>query len=154
VQYIIQFIAGLGLFLYAMYLLEDALKNLAGRTFKLFLRKHTNNTLEAVGSSALVTGILQSSSVVIMTILAFVGAGIVSMRNALAVTIGSNFGTTLDSWLVATVGFKVDISLIAFPLIGVASILLVFLNDGRKFHHIARFALGIGFLFLGLDFMK
>ncbi|HTF03268.1 MAG TPA: Na/Pi symporter [Bacteroidia bacterium] len=149
-----QFAAGLGIFIYAMHLLEDSLKNLAGRTFKLFLRKHTSNTVEAISSSALVTGILQSSSVVILMTLAFLGAGIMTMRNALAVAIGSNFGTTLDSWLVATLGFKVDIALFAFPMIGVAAIAIAFLAEGKKIYHAARFILGFGFLFMGLDFMK
>lgn len=149
-----QFLAGLGLFLFALHLMESSLKELAGRTFKVFLRKHTSNTLEALGSSALLTGLLQSSSVVIMMILAFVGAGIVTMRNALAVTIGSNFGTTLDSWLVATVGFKVEIDLIALPVIALAGIAIMFVPGDRKLHQWCRFLLGIGFLFLGLDYMK
>ncbi len=153
-QQLWQFLAGIGLFMFALHLMETSLKVLAGRTFKLFLRKHTSNTLEALGSSALVTGILQSSSVVIMIILTFVGAGIVTMRNALAVAIGSNFGTTIDSWLVATVGFKVEIDLIALPLIAVAAIAMVFINSERKAFQLMRFFLGFGFLFLGLDFMK
>jgi len=149
-----QFLAGIGLFLFAMHLMESSLRDLSGRAFKLFLRKHTSNTLEAIGSSALVTGVLQSSSVVIMTILTFVGAGIVTMRNALAVTIGSSFGTTLDSWLVATLGFKVEIDMIALPLIGIAAIAMVFLNSNTKPYYLLRFFLGFGFLFLGLGYMK
>jgi phosphate:Na+ symporter len=149
-----EFLAGLGLFLFALHLMETSLKDLAGRTFKLFLKKYTSNTLGAVTSSAITTGILQSSSVVIMTILTFVGAGIVSMRNALAVTIGSNFGTTIDSWLVATVGFKVEIDLIAFPLVGIAAITLAFVADKSKAFYWFRFLLGFGFLFMGLSLMK
>lgn len=149
-----EFLAGLGLFLFAMHLMEASLKHVAGRAFKLFLRKHTHNRFEAIGSGAIVTGILQSSSVVIMTVLTFVGAGIITMRNALAVTIGSNFGTTLDSWLVATVGFKFEIDLIAMPLIGTACIAIAFVNEDKKIYHFARFLLGFGFLFLGLAFMK
>lgn len=135
-------------------MLENALRTLAGRSFKLALRKHTDNTIKAVSLSAILTGILQSSSVVLMTVLAFVGAGIVSMRNAMAVSIGSHFGTTLDSWLVAAVGFKMDVSMIALPLVGVSCIILGLSNNGRKIHNVARMLLGIGFLFLGLDYMK
>jgi phosphate:Na+ symporter len=134
--------------------MELSLEKLSGRTFKLFLRKHTGNTAEAIGSGALVTGILQSSSVVIMTILTFVGAGIITMRNALAVTIGSNFGTTIDSWMVASIGFKVDIDLIALPMVGIAATAMVFLNEQKKIYEFTRFILGFGFLFLGLGFMK
>lgn len=153
-QHLGEFIAGLGIFLFAMFLLEDSLKNLAGRSFKLFLKKHTSNKLEAIGSGAIVTGILQSSSVVILMILAFVGAGAMSMRNALAVVIGSNFGSTLDSWIVATLGFKYDIADFAMPVIGVTGILAVIFSDRKRVFEFSRFFLGFGFLFLGLSFMK
>lgn len=153
-QNLFMFLAGIGMFLYAMHLLEDALKNLAGRTFKLFLRKHTTNTLEAIGSGALVTTILQSSSVVILIILAFLGAGIVSLRNALAVVMGSNVGTTLGNWIVATLGFEFDIAAIAFAIVGVAAIVLISLPEGKKSYHFARFFLAFGFVFLGLDLIK
>ncbi|MDQ3108749.1 MAG: Na/Pi symporter, partial [Bacteroidota bacterium] len=124
-QHLGEFIAGLGIFLFAMLLLEESLKNLAGRSFKLFLKKHTSNKFEAIGSGAIVTGVLQSSSVVILMILAFVGAGAISMRNAFAVVIGSNFGTTIDSWVVATLGFKYDIAEFAMPVIGLSAIIAV-----------------------------
>ena len=59
-----QLFAGLSLFLYGMFHLEDALRQLEGRSFKLFLKKHTKNKLSAIINGTLVTGILQSSSIV------------------------------------------------------------------------------------------
>ena len=149
-----EFLAGLGIFLFAMQLLEDALKHLAGRTFKLFLRKHTGNKLSAIGSGAIVTGVLQSSSVVILMALAFVGAGAITMRNALAVVVGSNFGTTLDSWVVATIGFKFSIESFALPIVAVAGISMAFLSGRKRLFYYASFLFAFGLLFLGLDFMK
>lgn len=149
-----EFLAGLGIFLFAMSLLENALKYLAGRTFKLFLKKHTGNKLSAIGSGAIVTGVLQSSSVVILMTLAFVGAGAITMRNALAVVIGANFGTTLDSWVVATIGFKFSIESFALPIVAIAGISMAFLGDRKRLFHIATFLFGFGLLFLGLGFMK
>ncbi|HLC82675.1 MAG TPA: Na/Pi symporter, partial [Bacteroidia bacterium] len=136
-----EFVAGIGIFIYAMFLLEDSLKALAGRPFKIFLKKHTNNKFEAIGSGAIITGILQSSSVVILMTLAFVGAGIISMRNAMAVVIGSNFGTTLDSWLVATLGFKFDIADFAMPIIGISGIAMVIFSDRKRVQQFSRFFL-------------
>ena len=98
--------AGVGLFLFAMYLLEESLKNLSGRNFKLFLQRTTKNRVGAVAGGAVVTGVLQSSSMVSLMVLAFVGAGVFTMKNAMAIILGANLGTTLDSWLVATLGFK------------------------------------------------
>jgi len=148
-----QFLAGLGIFLFGMHLLEDALKKLAGRTFKLFLKKHTGNKLEAVFSGTVVTGILQSSSVVTLMVLAFVGAGVVSMRNGLAVVFGSNFGTTLDSWVVALVGFNFNIENLAIPIIAIGGLGFTFFKN-NKIRSICEFAIGFGFLFFGLHFMK
>ncbi len=94
--------AGIGLFLFAMYLLEESLKNLSGRNFKLFLQRTTKSKIGAVTGGAVVTGVLQSSSMVSLMVLAFVGAGVFTMKNAMAIILGANLGTTLDSWLVAT----------------------------------------------------
>jgi len=149
-----EFLAGLGIFLFAMNLLEDALKHLAGRTFKLFLRKHTGNKLSAIGSGAVVTGVLQSSSVVILMTLAFVGAGAITMRNALAVVVGSNFGTTLDSWVVATIGFKFSIESFALPIVAIAGISMTFLSGRKRLFYSASFLFAFGLLFLGLGYMK
>lgn len=149
-----QFLAGLGIFLYAMHLVEDALKELSGRTFKLFLRKHTDNKLEAIASGTVVTGILQSSSVVTLMVLSLVGAGVITMRNALAVVLGSNLGTTIDSWVVATLGFRFDIEKFFLPVIAISGIVLALFSDHKKIFHIARFGLGFGFLFFGLNYMR
>jgi phosphate:Na+ symporter len=147
-------IAGIGVFLFAMQHTESALKLLAGRSFKLFLRKHTTNRVKAMLSGALVTGILQSSSVVKFIMLSFLGAGIVSMRNALAVVLSANFGTTLDSWIVATLGFKVDIESFAYPAIGLGGIALMIFSSRKKVAAFCNFIIGFGLLFVGLAYMK
>ncbi len=146
--------AGIGLFLFAMYLLEESLKNLSGRKFKLFLQKTTKNRFGAVAGGAAVTALLQSSSMVSLMVLAFVGAGVFTMKNAIAIILGANLGTTLDSWLVATVGFKVNIEVAAYPAVFVAGLLLVIFGHRKTIKHIAYFLFGFGLLFIGLSFMK
>ena len=70
-----EFLAGLGLFLYGMSLLEKVLKKLSGRSFKLFLAKYTQRLPYAITGGALITGLVQSSSVVSLLVLALVEAG-------------------------------------------------------------------------------
>jgi len=147
------FFAGLGIFLYGMSLLESSLKKMAGRTFKLFLKKHTGNKIEAIGSGTIVTAMLQSSSVVSLMVLAFVGAGVMSMRNGLAVVFGSNLGTTLDNWVVALVGFNFNIEQFSLPVIAISGIGLAFVKE-NKLRNVCEFALGFGLLFLGMHYMK
>jgi phosphate:Na+ symporter len=149
-----QLLAGTALFMLGMRMLEDATKKLSGRNFKLFLRRHTAHKFRAMLSGAAVTALLQSSSIVNLMVLAFVGAGVMSMNNALAVMLGSNLGTTLTGWFVATVGFKVDIEAYALPVVGVAGILVTLFRQDSKLRTWCSFLLGIGLLFVGLGFMK
>ena len=149
-----QLLAGLSLFLYGMFHLEDSMKQQEGRAFKLFLKKHTKNKLSAIFSGTFVTAILQSSSIVNLMVLSFVGAGILSMRNALGVVLGANIGGTVSSWLVALLGFKVDMGAATMPIIGIAGIGLVIFKENKNYYNICRFILGFGLLFMGLDFMK
>jgi len=146
--------AGVGLFLYAMYLLEESLKNLSGRNFKLFLQRTTKNRVGAVAGGAVITGVLQSSSMVSLMVLAFVGAGVFTMKNAMAIILGANLGTTLDSWLVATLGFKVDIEVAAYPVVFIGGMLLSLFSNRKKIKYISYFLFGFGLLFIGLAFMK
>lgn len=147
-------LAGIGIFLLGMNFLEDSLRRLAGRPFKVYLRKQAGNKLKAVIGGAVVTAVLQSSSVVNLMVLAFVGSGVLNLRNALAVILGSNIGTTLDSWVVALVGFRFNIEGFAYPVIGIAGIMLALSEKGTTRQSWSRFAFGIGALFVGLDLIK
>jgi phosphate:Na+ symporter len=118
-------LAGIGLFLYAMAQLEGALQAIGGRSLAEFLRRHTGTPVQSVLSGTIATAILQSSSVVGLMVLAFVGAGLLSLKNALGIVFGSNLGTTFTGWIVATLGFKFEIIELALPLIGGGALLFV-----------------------------
>jgi phosphate:Na+ symporter len=147
-------LAGVAIFMLGMNMLEEALQQLAGRPFKLFLRKHTQHKLKAIGAGAVVTALLQSSSIVNLMLLAFVGSGIIQMQNGLAMMLGSNIGTTFTSWIVATIGFEFNIESFALPVTGVAGILMILLNKHSKWFQLSKFFFGFSFLFVGLNFMK
>ncbi|MCJ7809633.1 MAG: Na/Pi symporter [Desulfobulbaceae bacterium] len=147
-------LAGLGIFLFGMLLIEDSVKALSGRAFRRIIRMYTNGRLRSIGSGALVTALLQSSSAVSLMVLAFVGAGVMNMENAIGVIMGSNIGTTLTAWIIATIGFKIKIETLALPFIGVGAIGLILFKPASKPFLVIRLLIGFGFLFLGLDFMK
>jgi len=149
-----QLLAGIAIFIFAMNLLEDSLKHLAGRPFKKFLQNQTNHKLRAIAGGTIVTAVLQSSSVVLLMVLSFVGAGIMNMRNALAVTLGANLGTTLDSWIVATLGFKVELDAISYPVLAISLLIRVLFPANIQIKHIANFLIGFSLLFIGLEWMK
>ena len=147
-------LAGLGIFLFGMYQMEDAIKALSGKAFRKIIAHYTNGRLRAIGSGFLVTSILQVSSAVSLMVLAFVGAGIMSMENAIGVIMGANVGTTATAWIVAFLGFKLKIETFALPLIGLGGIMLILFGTASRIFHVSRLLVGFGFLFLGIDYMK
>lgn len=134
--------------------MEESIKGLAGRSFKKFIKNNTSGRFKSIFTGALATSILQSSSAVGLMVLAFVGAGVMMMDSAIGVIIGSNIGTTFTGWIVATVGFKLDIEAFSLPMIGIGGLMLIILGNSKKYSHISRLLVGFGFLFMGLDYMK
>lgn len=147
-------LAGLGLFIFGMFLLEESVRAFSGKAFRRIIRSYTNGRVKSIASGTLITAILQSSSAVSLMVLAFVGAGVMSMENAIGVIMGSNIGTTLTAWIVAAFGFKIKIETFALPFIGIGGLGLIFFGYTAKVSYIARLFIGFGFLFLGLDYMK
>ncbi len=150
---LLMLLAGVGLFVFALKLIEDAVKSLAGRSFKILLQRLTRNKLLAVLGSAVLAALLQGSSVLMVMVLALLGAGVLSMSGALAFILGANIGTTLDSWVVAVLGFKVNIESFSFPAIILAAVLQMF-PSREKFTHYSRLLMGFGLLFLSVSVMK
>ncbi len=147
-------LAGLGLFMLGMKQLEESLSQLAGVPFRRFLRLHADTPLRGIVVGTGATAVLQSSSLVTLLVLAFVGAGIMPLTGAIGVVMGANLGTTVTGWLVATLGFKLDLSQIAFALLGVGGLGAVLLPREGQLRQISGFMVGIGLLLFGLDLMK
>ena len=149
-----KFFAGVGLFLWGMSQLEHAIKELAGRSFKNLLQKSTNTDWKGILIGTLITAILQSSSLVTLMVLAFLGGGMISLRNSLGVVLGANLGTTFTAWIVATLGFKINVADFAFPFLALGTMTYLFMNSRPNLKNSGVFLVGFGLLFLGLDYMK
>lgn len=147
-------VAGLGMFLFGMSLLEDALKKLAGARLKTFLKKNTETPIKGIFTGTLVTAILQSSSLVSLMVLAFVGAGLMTMQNAVGIILGANLGTTITGWFFSMIGFKLNIKNMAFLFLGVGAIIHTFYSNKPKLKQLSLCLIGMALLFSGLDFMK
>lgn len=149
-----KFLAGIGLFLLGLQQMDIALTRLAGRAFKTFLHKQTSSFPRALLGGTVITALLQSSSVVSLITLGFVEAGMIPFRNALGVIMGSNLGSTVVGWIVATVGFKMDIESMALPALAISAIGMSFSLPRKNLYNIFRFLFALALLFLGLAFMK
>ncbi len=151
---IIQALSGLGMFLFGMLYMELALKESVGIRFKTWVKNSTSTTVKSLMTGTIATALLQSSSVVTLMTLSFVSAAMISLYSAIAVIFGANVGTTVTAWIVATLGFKVNIESFALPMIGAGGLLLIFADAHKKLITVAKVLVGFGLLFLGLEFMK
>ncbi len=148
------FLAGLGIFLFGMHMMEESIRLLSGAAFRTFIRKSTGTNFKAIFSGLFSTAILQSSSAVSLMVLAFVGAGIMTLTQAIAVMMGTKIGTTATAWIVAVFGFKFNIDAFSLPLIGIGGLGIILLAKSPRYVNISKFLVAFGFLFMGLDYMK
>lgn len=146
-------IGGLGLFLLAVGMMTDGLKKAAGSSLKRILSQWTDTPFKGVLSGFFMTATVQSSSAVTVASIGFVNAGLLPMRHALGILYGANIGTTVTGWLVALVGFNINIDTFALPMIGIGMLLHLVKGESR----VAAFGIslvGFGLFFLGIDVLK
>lgn len=146
-------IGGLGLFLLAIGMMTDGLKLAAGNALRTLLAKWSKTPFRGVVSGAVMTALVQSSSAVTVASLGFVNAGLLSMRHALGIVYGANIGTTMTGWLVAMVGFKLNIQAVALPMIGIGMILKL-LKPNSRLASVGIAIAGFGLFFVGIDSLK
>ncbi|MBO6577330.1 MAG: Na/Pi cotransporter family protein [Rhodothermales bacterium] len=139
---------GLALFLYGMDKLTESLKVIAGGGLKAALSGMTRGRFRAAFTGALVTAVIQSSSVTTVLVVGFVSAGLLSLAAAVGVIIGANVGTTVTAQIVA---FKVTEYGLVLVTIGFA---VAFLGKTQRVRHWGQTLLGLGLVFFGMDLMS
>ena len=145
-------LGALGMFLYGMNLMSSGLQKAAGDKLRGFLSAMTSNPFKGVMTGVGVTSLIQSSSATTVMVVSFVNAGLLTLAQAISVIMGANIGTTVTAWLVAWLGFKADISVLAIPLMAVGFLCSNSKKNQRQ--NIGELVVGFSLLFLGLSFMK
>lgn len=148
----ITLIGALGLFLFGMKLMSEALQKVAGSKMRHILGAMTNNRFKGAFTGVLVTTAIQSSSATTVMVVSFVNAGLLSLTGAVAVIMGANIGTTVTAWIISLLGFKISLSFLSLPLIGLSFPLFFSKNGLRKSW--GEFIIGFAILFIGLQFLK
>lgn len=143
---------GVGLFLAGMILMSDGLKAAAGGSLQRVLERWTGTTPAAFFFGVGLTALLQSSSATTITTIGFVSAGLLSFSAAIGVIIGANVGTTSTGWIVALLGFRLNVGAIALPFIGVGALVWL-LGNGRR-AQLGMALVGFGLIFVGIDFLQ
>ena len=152
------FLGGLGMFLYGMNIMADGMQKTAGGKMSQFLGMLTNNRFMAVCLGALITAIIQSSGATTVMVVGFVSAGILNLTQAVGVIMGANIGTTITAWIVSLsqLGSAMEVMKPVFYaplLLGIGALMILFSKKQRA-HTIGEILVGLGLLFMGLDFMS
>ena len=152
-QSALTFLGGIGLFLLGMRLMTEGLTSAAGNTLRAILSIATHSRARAIVSGIAITALVQSSSAVIFTTVGFVNASLLTLGQAVGVIYGSNLGTTFTSWIVALLGFNLDLQALALPVIGIGMAVSV-VSGSRRYGAVGRAIAGFGLFFLGIDVLR
>lgn len=131
-----------------MIIFEQTIEEMGKNKLKRILEKNTKTRFKSIMTGIVQTCIFQSSTIVTMMTLGFIGAGVIGLTNALGVVIGANLGTTLTPWLISLLGFKMNISAVALPIIGIGALSIMIFSSYPKVVSVGKFLVGFGFLFL------
>jgi len=147
-----QIAAGVAIFLFGMLALEEGFRAFTGGMLEQILKRTTDRLWKSLSFGILTTTIMQSSSLVSVIAISFLGAGLIGLAEGIGIVFGANLGTTTGAWLVAGFGLKVNIAAYAMPML-VFGVILVF-QKSRPLKGIGYVLTGLGFLFLGIHYMK
>ncbi|MGL5348461.1 MAG: Na/Pi cotransporter family protein [Peptostreptococcaceae bacterium] len=145
---ILSVISGLGLFLYGMQLTKNGFKHSIGEKSKKIIDFITNNILISILIGTLITILVQSSSATTVMVVGLTNANIIGLPQALGLIMGANIGTTITPQVLSLNFYGCELLTL---LIGV---FLYILPTEHNYKHICEIFIGIGLLFIGMDFMK
>ena len=144
--------AGVAIFLFGMLTLEEGFKAFSGGTLERILQKSTDKLHKSIGFGFVATAMMQSSSLVSVLTISFLGAGLIGLFQGVGIIFGANIGTTTGAWLMAGFGLKIHIAQYAMPML-VFGVILIF-QKAKSLKGIGYILAGLGFLFLGIHYMK
>ena len=157
---VIALLGGLALFLFGMDVMGKALERSAGGKLQTILAKMSSNVFKGFLLGLGVTAVIQSSSATTVMVVGFVNSGIMTLKQAVGVIMGSNIGTTVTAWILSLSGLEGDSFLIKFfkpstlaPLIGIIGIVL-YMGKSEKKKGIGTIMLGFMALMTGMDLMS
>lgn len=149
---ILRLFGSLGLFLFGMKVMSDALMSLAGDKMRKILATMTSNRFLGIFTGFFITSIIQSSSATTLMVVSFSNASLLTLTESISVIMGANIGTTITAWLITLLGFKVSMSSIALPLVGLGFAFTFAKKENLK--NWGGFIIGFAILFIGLQFLK
>ncbi len=158
---LISLLGGLALFLFGMDVMGKALERQAGGRLQTILAKMSSNVFKGFLLGLGVTAVIQSSSATTVMVVGFVNSGIMTLKQAVGVIMGSNIGTTVTSWILSLSGLEGDSFIVKLfkpstlaPIIGTVGIVLYMFTKAEKKKGIGTICLGFLALMTGMDMMS
>ncbi len=148
----LQALGGLGLFLLGMSIMTGALRSFADERLSKTLAWSVNSPWKGALMGTVATALLQSSSATTVAAVGFVGAGVLSFSESLGVIFGANIGTTVTGWLVAIVGFKLNLGQTLLPLILIGALLR--LTGRPRLEQLGTAVAGFALVFVGIGTLQ
>ena len=157
---VITLLGGLALFLFGMDVMGKALERSAGGKLQTILAKMSSTVFKGFLLGLAVTAVIQSSSATTVMVVGFVNSGIMTLKQAVGVIMGSNIGTTVTAWILSLSGLEGDSFIIKLfkpstlsPILGTIGIVLYMFTKGEKKKNIGTIMLGFMALMTGMDIM-
>ncbi len=144
--------AGIAILLFGIIMLEEGFRLFTKGPLQNILKKATDKLYKSISAGALVTALIQSSSLVSVITISFISAGLISLAEGIGLIFGANIGTTATAWLIAGFGLKIKISALAMPMLIFGLIFSFQKRESLK--GIGNVLAGLGFFFLGIYYMK
>ena len=157
---VITLLGGLALFLFGMDVMGKALERSAGGKLQTILAKMSSTVFRGFLLGLAVTAVIQSSSATTVMVVGFVNSGIMTLKQAVGVIMGSNIGTTVTAWILSLSGLEGDSFIIKLfkpstlsPILGTIGIVLYMFTKSEKKKSIGTILLGFMALMTGMDIM-
>ncbi|MDD5883787.1 MAG: Na/Pi cotransporter family protein [Firmicutes bacterium] len=158
---LVSLLGGLALFLFGMDTMGSALERTAGGKLQTILAKMSSSVPKGFLLGLAVTAVIQSSSATTVMVVGFVNSGIMTLKQAVGVIMGSNVGTTVTAWILSLSGLEGDSFLVQLlkpstlaPLLGTIGIILYMFTKSEKSKNIGTILLGFMALMTGMELMS
>ena len=149
-EMILTLLGGLGVFLIALKIMSENLESVAGNKLKNVFNKISSNRFAGIAVGTGVTAVIQSSSATTVMVVGFVNAGVMTLKQATAIIMGANIGTTVTAQIVALQSLPVTAFFAALACVGAFMTML----GKDKVNRAGQIIGSIGMIFVGLDVMS
>lgn len=150
---LLSLVGALGLFIFGMKVMSDAIQKVAGVKLREILEVMTSKRILGLFTGLLITGLVQSSSATTVMVVSFANAGLLTLVESIGVIMGANIGTTITGWIISELGLgRFSIASLSLPILAIGFPMMF--SKRERLKSWGEVFVGFAILFLGLSFMQ